>query len=71
VIGANSVVTGEIPDYTVAVGAPARVVKRLRPRAGRRVQRVRSRGGAQAGIWLSPAKVSSFSLTGMPSASGS
>jgi acetyltransferase-like isoleucine patch superfamily enzyme len=29
-IGANSVVTGEIPDYCVAVGAPARVVKRLR-----------------------------------------
>jgi acetyltransferase-like isoleucine patch superfamily enzyme len=30
VIGANSVVTGEIPDDCVAVGAPARVVKRLR-----------------------------------------
>lgn len=30
VIGANSVVTGEIPDYCVAVGAPARVVKRMR-----------------------------------------
>ena len=28
VIGANSVVTGEIPDYSVAVGAPARVVRR-------------------------------------------
>ncbi|MFM8868463.1 MAG: acyltransferase [Ilumatobacteraceae bacterium] len=27
-IGANSVVTGEIPDYSVAVGAPARVIKR-------------------------------------------
>lgn len=26
VIGANSVVTGEIPDYSVAVGAPARVI---------------------------------------------
>lgn len=26
-IGANSVVTGEIPDYSVAVGAPARVIK--------------------------------------------
>lgn len=26
VIGANSVVTGTIPDFTVAVGAPARVV---------------------------------------------
>jgi acetyltransferase-like isoleucine patch superfamily enzyme len=29
VIGANSVVTGEIPDFTVAVGAPARVVKQI------------------------------------------
>jgi acetyltransferase-like isoleucine patch superfamily enzyme len=27
VIGANSVVTGDIPDYSIAVGAPARVVK--------------------------------------------
>src|SRR3954449_13146516 len=27
VIGANSVVTGDIPDYAIAVGAPARVVK--------------------------------------------
>ena len=27
VIGANSVVSGTIPDYSVAVGAPARVVK--------------------------------------------
>lgn len=29
VIGANSVVTGEIPDHCVAVGAPARVIRRL------------------------------------------
>jgi acetyltransferase-like isoleucine patch superfamily enzyme len=29
VIGANSVVTGPIPDNTVAAGAPARVIKRL------------------------------------------
>ena len=28
VIGANSVVTRDIPDYSVAVGAPARVIKR-------------------------------------------
>ena len=26
-IGANSVVTGVIPDYCVAVGSPARVIK--------------------------------------------
>jgi acetyltransferase-like isoleucine patch superfamily enzyme len=29
VIGANSVVTGSIPDYSVAVGTPARVVRRF------------------------------------------
>lgn len=29
VIGANSVVTGTIPDHSVAVGAPARVIKRI------------------------------------------
>lgn len=28
IIGANSVVTHDIPDYCVAVGAPARVIKR-------------------------------------------
>ena len=28
VIGANSVVTSDIPDYCVAVGAPARVIKK-------------------------------------------
>lgn len=28
VIGANSVVTKDIPDYTVAVGSPARAIKR-------------------------------------------
>lgn len=27
VIGANSVVTKDIPDYSVAVGSPARVIK--------------------------------------------
>ncbi|WDT94650.1 acyltransferase [Thermoleophilum album] len=31
VIGANSVVTSDIPPYSVAVGAPARVVKRFAP----------------------------------------
>jgi acetyltransferase-like isoleucine patch superfamily enzyme len=29
VIGANSVVTSDIPDYSVAVGAPARVIKKF------------------------------------------
>jgi acetyltransferase-like isoleucine patch superfamily enzyme len=31
VIGANSVVLNDIPDYCVAVGAPARVVRNLNP----------------------------------------
>ncbi|MCG6191223.1 acyltransferase [Maribellus maritimus] len=29
VIGANSVVTKDIPDYSVAVGAPAKIIKRF------------------------------------------
>jgi carbonic anhydrase/acetyltransferase-like protein (isoleucine patch superfamily) len=40
VIGANAVVTGEIPDFSVAVGVPARVVRRHTAGEGwRRVNR--------------------------------
>jgi acetyltransferase-like isoleucine patch superfamily enzyme len=35
VIGANSVVNSSIPDFSVAVGAPARVVKCYDPKTGR------------------------------------
>jgi acetyltransferase-like isoleucine patch superfamily enzyme len=31
VIGANSVVTGDIPSYSVAVGSPAKVIKMMEP----------------------------------------
>ena len=34
VIGAGSVVTGELPDYCVAVGSPARVIRRYEPGRG-------------------------------------
>jgi len=34
VIGANSVVNCSIPDFSVAVGAPARVIKRFNQKAG-------------------------------------
>ena len=34
VIGANSVVLADIPDHCVAVGSPARVVKRFDPQSG-------------------------------------
>lgn len=34
VVGANSVVTGDLPDYSVAVGSPARVVRRHEPGSG-------------------------------------
>ena len=34
VVGANSVVTGELPDYSVAVGAPARVIRTYEPGSG-------------------------------------
>lgn len=33
-VGANSVVTGDLPDFCVAVGAPARVIKRYDPASG-------------------------------------
>lgn len=33
-VGANSVVTGELPDFCVAVGAPARVIRRYTPESG-------------------------------------
>jgi len=35
VIGANAVVTKDVPDYSVAVGAPARVVRRFDPESRR------------------------------------
>ena len=34
VVGANSVVTHDIPDYCVAVGAPARIIKRYNRQLG-------------------------------------
>lgn len=34
VVGANSVVTGDLPDFSVAVGSPARVVRRYEPGDG-------------------------------------
>lgn len=33
-VGANSVVTGHLPDYCVAVGSPARVIKQYSPNDG-------------------------------------
>ena len=33
-VGANSVVTGELPDYCVAVGSPARVIRQYSPDSG-------------------------------------
>ena len=38
VIGANSVVTKDVPDYCVAVGVPARVIKRYDPAVGKWVK---------------------------------
>ena len=33
-VGANSVVSGELPDFSVAVGAPARVIRQYSPESG-------------------------------------
>jgi acetyltransferase-like isoleucine patch superfamily enzyme len=33
-IGANSVVTGSLPDYCVAVGAPARIIRQYSSSSG-------------------------------------
>jgi len=38
VIGANAVVTRDIPDFSVAVGSPARVIRQYDPARGRWVQ---------------------------------
>ena len=35
VVGANSVVTGHLPDYSVAAGVPARVIKTIEPSRSR------------------------------------
>ena len=45
VIGANSVVNSSIPDLSVAVGAPARVIKRYNREAGA-WERVKERSGS-------------------------
>jgi len=34
IIGANSVVSHDVPDYAVAAGAPARIIKRFDPKRG-------------------------------------
>jgi acetyltransferase-like isoleucine patch superfamily enzyme len=34
VVGANAVVTKDIPDYCVAVGSPAKIIKRFNPSQG-------------------------------------
>jgi acetyltransferase-like isoleucine patch superfamily enzyme len=44
VIGANSVVTSDIPDYSLAVGAPARVIRRHDPATGEWLAVEKSRG---------------------------
>jgi len=42
-VGANSVVTGELPDYCVAVGAPARVIRRYSADTGWSAKNFRSK----------------------------
>jgi acetyltransferase-like isoleucine patch superfamily enzyme len=79
-VGANSVVTGKLPDYCVAVGAPARVIRQYSPESGwtpaqefsdkptrRKHYTDKSMGGEQLGMRLSPAKVAMRSDRGKPS----
>lgn len=51
VVGAHSVVTRDLPDFCVAVGAPARVIRRYDPaaQAWRPVSADGARGGADGG----------------------
>jgi acetyltransferase-like isoleucine patch superfamily enzyme len=46
-VGAGSVVTGELPDYSVAVGNPARVIRRYDTERGEWVRVLRERASAQ------------------------
>ena len=52
-VGAGSVVTGDLPDHCVAVGSPAKVVKRYSPR--RRV--ARHRRGRRRSPWRNRAQL--------------
>lgn len=57
VVGANSVVVESVPPYSVAIGAPARVVKRFNPNTNvwERVSKIKARGKrnfAKAGFGL-------------------
>ena len=36
IVGANSVVTSDIPDYSIAVGAPAKVIKQYNHQTNQR-----------------------------------
>ena len=50
VIGAGSVVTGSVPELVVAAGNPARVIRRLSPRADLSELREAARGLADASL---------------------
>lgn len=54
-IGANSVVKGEIPDCSIAVGAPARVVGSTADSEAVRTAIARGRGGADVAVSLARA----------------
>ena len=78
-VGANSVVTGEMPDYCVAVGAPGQGDPPLRRRRGLGASRAvavgaqasppSSPGGMQCGIALPVVKSMTCCVTGPPSTS--
>ena len=48
VVGAGSVVTGDLPDYSVAVGNPARVIRRYVDGEWTRIDVAAETGGSAA-----------------------
>lgn len=55
VVGANSVVLGDVPDEAVAVGAPARILQRDRARGEGAPEVLNRNGGATGEVGTSPA----------------
>jgi serine acetyltransferase len=65
-VGAGSVVAGELPDFCVAVGSPARIIRHYDGAQWVSGQPLSSPGGPQRGMPLAPVKSVTTLLTGPP-----